>query len=59
VTRLRLKRARTLLQDPALNIADAAHACGFSDPNYFTRCFRKALGTTPGPGSSSAIAPEI
>lgn len=45
VRRLRLERARDLLQDPSLNIA---HACGFSDPNYFTRCFHQVIGRAPG-----------
>lgn len=48
VTRLRLERARELLRDPALNIAEVAHACGFQDANYFTRCFHKVMGRTPG-----------
>ena len=48
MTRLRLLRARELLRDPAVNISEVADACGFADPNYFARCFRKVLGTTPG-----------
>lgn len=44
----RLRRARALLADPTLNIAQVAQACGFRDPNYFIRCYRQALGETPG-----------
>lgn len=44
----RLRRARSLLADPALNVAEVARACGFSDPNYFIRRHRQALGETPG-----------
>ena len=44
----RLQRARELLRQPELNIAEIALACGFSDPNYFTRCFRQSFGEAPG-----------
>ncbi len=44
----RLHRARSLLTDPALNITEIAHACGFRDSNYFIRCYRKSFGEPPG-----------
>lgn len=43
----RLERARRLLLDPLLNVAQVAHACGFASPAYFTRVFRKLVGCTP------------
>jgi AraC-like DNA-binding protein len=44
----RIQRARRLLtKDPGLNLADIAAACGFSDPNYFSRCYRKVIGRAP------------
>lgn len=44
----RLRRARQLLHDPRLNIAQVAQACGFREANYFIRCCRQVWGTTPG-----------
>lgn len=44
----RLRRARTLLTDPALNITQVAHACGFREANYFIRCYRQVHGEPPG-----------
>jgi AraC-like DNA-binding protein len=44
----RLNRARSLLKNPALNISEIARASGFSDANYFIRCYRKKFGKSPG-----------
>ena len=47
---MRLDRASDLLGDPrasGLPIADVAYRCGFLDPGYFTRLFRKRFGITP------------
>lgn len=45
---LRLERARTLLRDTALPLAQVAIACGFSDQSHFTHAFSRALGVSPG-----------
>jgi AraC-like DNA-binding protein len=44
----RLRLAQELLRDLTLNVSEVAQRCGFSDPGYFTRCFRKYVGATPG-----------
>lgn len=44
----RLALAKSLLQDPKLNISEIAWACGFSSLNYFVRTFRQAMGQPPG-----------
>lgn len=44
----RLERARYLLGDSDLSIKQVAHACGFADPNYFSRVFRRRHGQSPG-----------
>ena len=46
--RLRLERARELLNDPALNIDDIATRCGFTGTSYFIKVFRNHYGTSPG-----------
>jgi len=45
---LRVQRAASLLRRTEQSVTDIAFAVGFSDSNYFTRQFRKALGVTPG-----------
>ncbi len=47
IIRVRIGRARELLQRPDIRITEAAFACGFSDSNYFSRQFRKVTGTSP------------
>ncbi len=47
VIRVRIGRARELLQRADLRITEVAFACGFSDSNYFSRQFRKVTGITP------------
>ena len=44
---MRLKRAKELLQDLDLSITVVAYDCGFSDPSYFSRVFKKEFGKTP------------
>ncbi len=44
---VRLRNAAELLRSTTREITDIAFACGFRDGNYFTRCFRKHMGTTP------------
>ncbi len=43
----RLERARLLLDDPRLNIAEVARLSGFGSGNYFARVFRARTGQTP------------
>lgn len=44
---LRIKRAIHLLEQSDYNVSSVAYACGFSDPHYFSRCFKKITGSTP------------
>lgn len=46
VNDLRIKKAEALLQ-AGHDVASTAYACGFSDPHYFSRCFRKSKGYSP------------
>ena len=36
---IRLEKSRVYLQNPSRTIAEIAYACGFRDPDYFTRVF--------------------
>ncbi len=46
--RLRIEQARELLVSTNLDIGDIGLRCGFQDPGYFSRAFRKHMDTTPG-----------
>ena len=43
----RIKRACQLLQQTEKPVAEVAYACGFSDPKYFSKCFKQSTGKTP------------
>ncbi|MFC1671724.1 helix-turn-helix domain-containing protein [Planctomycetota bacterium] len=45
--RLRIDRARRLLQSPGLNITEVSQRCGFTDSNYFSRQFKVIVGQSP------------
>jgi len=63
--RVRLERARQLLTDARFAdvlIGEIAARCGFADPSYFARCFRRHFGSAPGayrtaPRSAHPLAP--
>ncbi|SIS67534.1 AraC-type DNA-binding protein [Zobellia uliginosa] len=44
---LRLMKAGELLSSEEFRIAEVSYQVGFSDPNYFSKCFRKFYGTSP------------
>ena len=45
--REKIKNIRTLISDLSLSVAEISAMCGFSDPNYFSRFFKKHFGITP------------
>ena len=47
LTEIRLKNARELLQDSQLSIKEICAQSGYSDPNYFSRIFKKQTDMTP------------
>lgn len=47
LTMRRLEHARELLSGTTGGIAEIVEQCGFSDANYFSRCFRKHHGMSP------------
>ncbi|WP_170066876.1 two-component regulator propeller domain-containing protein [Flavobacterium granuli] len=44
---LRLQKAEILLKNKNLNISEISFECGFNDPKYFSRMFKKHFGTSP------------
>lgn len=47
ITELRMKRARSMLKDPALSIARISELCGYEDSYYFNKVFKKYYGISP------------
>lgn len=47
LTDIRIRRACSLLRETSLSMAEIALRCGFGDPNYFSRIFRKKIGYSP------------
>lgn len=50
---IRLKKAYTLISEKGFRVSEAAYQTGFSDPNYFTICFKKEFGENPSQIASS------
>jgi len=48
ITKLRLNKAKDMLINTDLDIADIAGEVGVPDYNYFCKMFKKNVGTTPG-----------
>lgn len=43
----RIKHACQLLRNTDKNVSEIAYGCGFTDPKYFSRCFRQSQGCSP------------
>jgi AraC-like DNA-binding protein len=44
---VRIRRAIDMMRNEGANVTEAAFRVGFSDSNYFSRQFRKVMGTSP------------
>jgi len=44
---LRISYAATLMDEKKLSVSEVALRCGFSDPLYFSKVFKKTIGVTP------------
>ncbi len=47
IRKLRLHKAKALLQTTELNVSEIAYELGFTDPHYFSRAFKKEFGKAP------------
>ena len=54
----RMQKARQILESNGnrekTNIADVAYRCGYSDPRYFSRCFKQKYHVSPSEFASEA-----
>lgn len=53
----RIELAKRLLLEPLSNSSEIAERCGFSDPSYFARVFRKLAGCSPSEYAKDPFAP--
>lgn len=44
---IRMRHACSMLKGTDMNVTEISAQCGFNDPNYFSRIFRKNMGITP------------
>jgi two-component system response regulator YesN len=51
----RIERAKEMLLLPGAAIKQVSSVCGYLDPNYFSRLFKKVTGITPSAYSSGAL----
>lgn len=47
ITRVRMEKAKELLQDTDQKLSDVCTAIGYAEPSYFTKQFRKYTGMNP------------
>ena len=47
VLNMRIEYAKRMLLHSGAHISEIAYSCGFSDPKYFSRCFKKLTGKSP------------
>lgn len=48
INRLRIDKACYQLAVNKMSVTEAAYECGFNELSYFSKCFRKYMGMTPG-----------
>jgi len=52
---IELKKAKELLNKPHMTIREVSQECGYQDPNYFARLFRRITGLTPREYAARAV----
>lgn len=47
ITMIRMRQAGRMLENGNLTLKEVALACGYTDPFYFSRVFKKQMGLSP------------
>lgn len=47
LTNVRMEKAKDLLKNSTYSMKEICSLCGYQDPNYFSRTFKKNVGVTP------------
>ena len=53
-----MKQACRMLTEHELSISEIAYALGFTNPKYFTKCFKEEFGMTPTEYQSTPRPPK-
>ena len=59
IRNIRLDRAAEMIIQTELNIAEIAYRVGFSDPKYFSTCFRKRYSISPSNYKLKTLNPSV
>jgi len=55
---VRLEKAKSLLVLPGASVKSVSAACGYGDPNYFARLFKRQTGVTPSEFANLDYSPD-
>ena len=47
IRKIKLEKAKELLENTDLTISEISYKVGFSSPSYFTKCFKEEYGLIP------------
>ena len=47
LTKIRISKAKELIEDGGYSMKEICSMCGYQDPNYFSRTFKKNVGISP------------
>ena len=55
---IRLRRAAQLLENSGYNVGEVAYMVGFTDVDYFRKCFKEQFGKTPKEYTNEKLEPN-
>jgi len=59
IKQIRLRRAQDLLTDKKFNVNEVAYLVGFTDPDYFRKCFKAEFGVSPSEFVKTQVTPAV
>nr|WP_330387867.1 response regulator [Natronincola peptidivorans] len=59
LTDLRIQKSKEILKDVTVNIKEVCFMVGYSDPNYFSKIFKKVTGMTPTEYRNSVLSQGV
>jgi len=59
LTELRIVKSKDMLKDSGISIKEICNEIGYSDPNYFSKTFKKVTGMTPTEYRTNLVSQEV